>query len=77
MRRKFQARSKALVNEEVLKKPIYFLFDLIYNPQTQLTTMSIQHKDGAPMTKREGNMQPDVVMTFSDELASVLSFRKT
>ena len=41
--------------------------------------MSIQHKDGAPMVEREreGNMQPDVVVTLSDELASVLGFRNT
>ena len=41
--------------------------------------MSIQHKDGAPMVEREreGNMQPDVVVTLSDELASVLGFQNT
>ena len=41
--------------------------------------MSIQHKDEAPMVEREreGNMQTDVVVTLSDELASVLGFRKT
>ena len=27
--------------------------------------------------EREGNTQPDVVVTLSDELASVLGFRKT
>ena len=40
MRREY----KALVSEGVLKQQIDFLFDLTYNPQTQLTTMSIQHK---------------------------------
>ena len=44
-----------------------------------LTTMCIQHKDGAPMVEREreGKMQLDVVVTLSDELASVLGFQKT
>ena len=79
MKREFQARNKALVSEGVLTKPIDFLFNLTYNSQTLLTTMSIQHKDGAPMVEREreGNMQPDVVVTLSDELTSVLNFRKT
>ena len=77
MKREFQARNKVLVSKEVLTKPIDFLFNLTYNSQTLLTTMSIQHKDGAPMVEREGNMQPDVVVTLSDELASVLGFRKT
>ena len=44
MRREFQDRNKALVSKGVLKKPIDFLFDLTYNPQTQRITMSIQHK---------------------------------
>ena len=76
MKREFQARNKALVSKGVLTKPIDFLFNLTYNSQTQLTTMSIQYKDGAPMVerKREGNMQPDVVVTLSDKLASVLGF---
>ena len=79
MKREFQARNKALVSKEVLTKPIDFLFNLTYNSQTLLITMSIQHKDGAPMVEceREGKMQPDVVVTLSDELASVLGFRKT
>ena len=79
MKQEFQARNKALVSERVLTKPFDFLFNLIHNPQTQLTAMSIQHKDGAPMVerKRESNMQPDVVVTLSDELVSVLDFRKT
>ena len=76
MKREFQARNKALVSKQVLTKPINFLFNLTNNSQTLQTTMSIQHKDGAPMVERErkGNMQPDVVVTLSDELASVLGF---
>ena len=77
MKREFQARNKVLVSKGVLTKPINFLFNLTYNFQTLLTTMSIQHKDGAPMVEREGNTQPDVVVTLSNELASVLGFRKT
>ena len=76
MRREFQDRNKALVSEGVLTQPIDFLFDLTYNPQTQLTTMSIQHKNGAPTTDRNGTAQPDVVVTLSSELASILGFRK-
>ena len=38
--------------------------------------MSIQHKKGAPMADRDGTMQPDVVETLSNELASILGFRK-
>ena len=76
MRREFQNRNKALVSEGVLTQPIDFLFNLIYNPQTQLTTMSIQHKKGAPTTDRNGTAQPDVVVTLSNELASILGFRK-
>ena len=72
----FQNRNKTLVSEGVLTQPIDFLFDLIYNPQTQLTTMSIQHKKGAPTTDRNGTAQPDVVVTLSNELASILGFRK-
>ena len=68
-----------LVNEGVLKKPIDFLFDLTYNPQTQLITMFIQHKDKAHIVEREreGNMQPNVLVTLSDELASILGFQET
>ena len=79
MKQEFQARNKTLVSKGVLTKPIDFLFNLTYNSQTLLTTMSIQHKDRAPMVEREreGNTQPDVVVTLSDELASVLGFRKT
>ena len=76
MRREFQNRNKTLVSEGVLTQPIDFLFDLIYNPQTQLTTMSIQHKKGAPTTDRNGTAQPDVVVTLSNELASILGFQK-
>ena len=72
MRRDFQDRNKALVSEGVLTQPIDFLFDLTYNPQTQLTTMSIQHKKGAPMAYRNGTAQPDVVVTLSNELASTV-----
>ena len=59
IKREFQARNKALVSEEVLTKPIDFLFNLTYNFQTQRTTMSIQHIDEAPMVEREreGNIQ--------------------
>ena len=57
-------------------QPIDFLFDLTYNPQTQRTTMSIQHKKGAPMANGDGTMQPDVVVTLLNELASILGFRK-
>ena len=59
IKREFQARNKALVSEEVLTKPIDFLFNLAYNSQTQRTTMSIQHIDEAPMVEREreGNIQ--------------------
>ena len=81
IKREFQAGNKALVSERVFTKPINFLFNLTYNSQTQRTTMSIQHKDRAPMVERErereSNMQPDVVVTRSDELAFVLGFRKT
>ena len=76
MKQEFQTRNKALFSKEVLTKPIDFLFDLTYNPQTQLTTMSIQRKDGAPTVERDGNMQPDVSVIFSKALASVLGFRK-
>ena len=72
----FQARNKTLVSEGVLTKPIDFLFDLTYNPQTQYTTVSIQHKNGAPTVERKGNMQLDVTVTFSDQLASLLGFEK-
>ena len=79
VKREFQARNKALVSKGILTKPNDFLFNLIYNSQTLLTTMFIQHKDEATMVERErkGNMQPDVVVTLLDELASVLGFRKT
>ena len=76
MRREFQDRNKVLVSEGILKKPIDFLFDLTYNPQTQRTTMSIQHKKGAPMVERDGTIQPNVVVSLSSELASILGFRK-
>ena len=76
MRREFQNRNKTLVSEGVLTQPIDFLFDLTYNPLTQLTTMSIQHKKGAPTTDRNGTAQPDVVVTLSNELASILGFQK-
>ena len=76
MKRNFQARSKALVSEGVLRKPINFPFDLTYNPQTQRTTVSIQHKNGAPTVEREGSMQPDVTVTFFEQLASLLGFQK-
>ena len=71
----FQIRNKALVSEGVLTKPIDFLFDLTYNPQTQRTTLSIQHKNRAPMVERKGSMQPDVTVTFSEQLASLLGFQ--
>ena len=58
MRREFQDRNKSFVSDGVLTQPIDFFFDLTYNPQTQLTTMSIQHKKGAPMADRGGTMQP-------------------
>ena len=76
MKRKFQARNKALVSKGVLRKPINFLFDLTYNLQTQRTTVSIQHKDGTPTVERDGSMQPDVEVTFSEQLASLLGFEK-
>ena len=76
LKQNFQAKSKALVSKGVLRKPIDFLFDLIYNPQTQRTTVSIQHKDGAPTVERDGSMQPDMTVTFSEQLASFLGFRK-
>ena len=76
MKRNFQARSKALVSKEVLRKPIDFLFDLTYNAQTQHTTISIQRKDGAPTVERDGSMKLDVTVTFSEQLASLLGFRK-
>ena len=37
--------------------------------------MCIQHKKG-PTTDRNGTAQPDVVVTLSNELASILGFRK-
>ena len=77
MRREFQDKNKTLVSEGVLTQPIDFLFDLTYNPQTQLTTMSIQNKKGAPTTDRNGTTKPDVVVTLSNELASILGFRET
>ena len=76
MKRNFQARNKALVSEGVLMKPINFLFDLTYNPQTQRTTVSIQHKNGALTVEHKGSMQPDVMVTFSEQLASLLGFGK-
>ena len=76
MKRMFQARNKALVTKGVLTKPIDFFFDLTYNPQTQRTTISIQHKNRAPTVEREGSMQPDVTVTFSEQLASLLGFKK-
>ena len=76
MKRNFQARNKALVSEGVLTKPIDFLFDLTYNPQMQCITLSIQHKNGAPTVERKGSMQPDVTVTFSKQLASLLGFQK-
>ena len=76
MKRNFQARNKALVSEGVLRKPIDFLFDLTYNSQMQRTTVSIQHKDGAPTVERDGSMQLDVMVTFSKQLTSLLGFRK-
>ena len=74
MKRKFQARNKALISEEVLTKPINFLFDLTYNPKIQRTTVSIQHKNGAPTVERGGSMPPDLTVTFSEQLASLLGF---
>ena len=41
MKQAFQAKNKTLYSEGVLTKPIGILFDLTYNPQTQLTKMSI------------------------------------
>ena len=76
MKRMFQTRNKALVSKGVLAKPIDFLFDLTYNPQTQRTTVSIQHKNGEPTVERKGSMQPDVTVTFSEQLASLLGFEK-
>ena len=77
MKREFQAKNKALVSEGVMTKPIDFLFDLTYNPLTQRTTVSIHHKNGAPTVEREGGMQPDVTVTFSEQLASLLGFQKS
>ena len=37
--------------------------------------MSIQHKKGASMMERDGTMQPNVVVSFSSELGSILDFR--
>ena len=76
MKQKFQARNKALVSKGVLTKAIDFFFDLTYNPQTQHITVSIQQKDGALMVERNGSMQPDVMVTFSKQLASALGFQK-
>ena len=76
MRREFQAKNKAFVSEGVLTQPIDFLFDLTYNPQKQLTTMSIQNKKGAPVVERDGTTQPNVEVSLSSELASILDFRK-
>ena len=76
MKRMFQSRNKALVSKGVLMKSIDFLFDLTYNPQTQRTTVSIQHKNGAPTVEHKGSMQPDVMVTFSEQLASLLGFEK-
>ena len=56
MKRELQARNKILVTEGVLTKSIVFLFDLTSNPQTQLTTLSIQHKGGVPTVERDGNL---------------------
>ena len=39
--------------------------------------MSIQHKNGAPTVEHEGSMQPDVMVTFSEQLASLLGFQKS
>ena len=77
MKGNFQARNKALVSKGVLTKLIDFLFDLTYNPQTQRTTVSIQHKNGAPTVEHEGSMQLDVTVTFSEQLASLLGFKKS
>ena len=38
--------------------------------------MSVRHETGAPMAERDGNMQPDVTVAFSNEMAFVLGFRK-
>ena len=76
MRREFQVKNKALVGEGILKKPIDFLFDLTCNPQKQRTTMSIQHKKGAPTVEDDGTIQPNMVVSLSSELASILGFRK-
>ena len=38
--------------------------------------MSIQYKKGAPMADCDGTMQPDVFVTLSSELASILGFQK-
>ena len=77
MKREFQARNKALASEGVLTRPIDFLFDLTYNSQTQRTTVSIQHKNGAPTVEHKGSMQPDVTVTFSEQLSSLLGFQKS
>ena len=38
--------------------------------------MSIQHKKGARMADRDGAIQPNMVVTLSKELASILGFQK-
>ena len=77
MKQAFQIKNETLLSDRVLTKPIDFLFDLTYNPQTQLTTMSIRRKAEAPMVERNDKIQLDVMMAFSNELASVLGIRKT
>ena len=38
--------------------------------------MSIQHKKGVPTVECDGTIQPNVVVSLSSELASILGFRK-
>ena len=42
----------------------------------QLTTMSIRHKAETPTVERDGKMEPNVMVAFLNELASVLGFEK-
>ena len=53
-KREFQDRNKALVSEGVLTQPIDFLFDLTYNPQTQLTP--------CPSNTKKEHLRPTVMV---------------
>ena len=61
-------KNKTLLSAGVLTKPFDFLFKRSYNPQTQLTTMSIGPKAKAPMVERDSEMQPDAMVGFLNEL---------